>query len=124
MTAWTKEELSDFENAEALQNRPYENDGKTFEQDIPTWTVVDNGNLYVRGAKGKDTKWVNFGIKNGGQVGVNGKTYEVNYELVNDPTEISAVSKAFKAKYPAGAILAMMTGDLASTATIKLIKKD
>lgn len=124
MSAWTKEELADFEKIEVLQNKPYEDDGKSFEQDIPTWTVVVNGNLYVRGAKGKDTKWVNFGIKNGGQVGVNGKTYEVSYKLVDNPNEIAAVSEAFKSKYPAGAILTMMTGDLASTATVKLMKKN
>lgn len=124
MSAWTKEELADFEKVEALQNKPYEDDGKSFEQDIPTWTVVVNGNLYVRGAKGKDTKWVNFGIKNGGQVGVNGKTYEVSYKLVDNPNEIAAVSEAFKSKYPVGSILTMMTGDLASTATVKLVKKN
>lgn len=123
MAAWTKEELQDFEKVEALQNRPYENDGKSFEQDIPTWTVVSDGNLYVRGAKGKNTKWVNFGIKNGGQVCVNGKTYEVNYELVSDPNEIEKVSDAFKVKYPAGSILTMMIGTTASTATVKLVKK-
>lgn len=124
MSEWTKEELADFEDIEALQNRPYEDDKKSFEQDIPTWTVVYNGNLYVRGAKGKDTKWVNFGTKNGGQVGANGKVYEVNYKIVNDPSEIKAVSEAFKSKDPAGSILTMMTSALAESATVKLNKKN
>ncbi|WP_308555698.1 DUF2255 family protein [uncultured Lactobacillus sp.] len=123
MTEWTKDELKDFETVEALQNRPYADDGKNFEQDIPTWTVVDNGNLYVRGAKGKDTKWVDFGTRNGGQVGTNGKNYEVNYEVVSDPVEIKAVSEAFTSKYPAGSILTMMTGKTAESAIVKLTKK-
>lgn len=123
MTEWTSDELKDFETVEALQNKPYMDDSESFEQDIPTWTVVSNGNLYVRGAKGKDTKWVDYGTRNGGQVGAKGKNYEVNYEIVSDPAEIKTVSTAFKSKYPAGAILTMMTGKVAESATIKLSKK-
>jgi hypothetical protein len=123
MAGWTNDELKEFETAEALQNRPYADNGSDFEQDIPTWTVADNGNLYVRGAKGKDTKWVDFGTRNGGRVGVNNQNYEVKYEVVNDPAEIEAVSRAFTNKYPAGSILTMMTSKVAESATIKLIKK-
>lgn len=123
MTEWTSEELKDFADVEALQKRPYEDDGKTFEQDIPTWTVPAGGKLYVRGAKGGNTKWVAFGTKNGGQVAVNGKKYEVDYELVTGPAEIEAVTAAFKNKYPAGPILTMMTGKVAESATVKLVKR-
>lgn len=67
MSTWTKEELNEFNKAQTLQNKPFNDDGVTFEEDNPVWEVVNDERLYIRGAKGtQDTKWYVAGIKNGG----------------------------------------------------------
>lgn len=35
MTKWTDEEIATFKNAQTLQNRPYNDDKTTFEEDNP-----------------------------------------------------------------------------------------
>lgn len=124
MATWTNEELNEFNNAQTLQNRPFNDDKVTFEEDNPVWEVVTNNKLYIRGAKGiKNTKWYVAGVKNGGQVGVNGKDYDVEYRAVTDNDEIGAVTDAYNAKYHGQYPIDLMVSDDVALATVELIKK-
>lgn len=124
MSEWTKEELTDFDNSKTLQNRPFNDDHKTFEEDNPVWTVVVENRVFVRGAKGpKNSKWYVVGTKNSGEVEVNNKKYNVEYNAVTDTETIAAVSEAMRAKYPNDPSLKPMTSSLASSATVELVKR-
>lgn len=57
MTNWSPQMLNIFQQAETLVIMPYNNDGKTFEEISPLSPVVYGDSLYVRGWKGKATRW-------------------------------------------------------------------
>lgn len=64
MASWTKEELAAFAQAATLQNKPFNADQASFEENNPVWEVVV---IYIRGAKGtKKTQWYLAGTQNGG----------------------------------------------------------
>lgn len=124
MTEWTKDELSLFADSKTLQNRPLNDDGKTFEEDNPVWCVVADNRLFVRAAKGpQNSKWYVAGTRNGGEVEVAGHKFEVEYHAVNKPADVNLVSDAMGKKYPGDPSLAPMTSDLAASATVELLKK-
>lgn len=80
--------------------------------------------LYIRGAKGaKDTKWYQTGTRNGGQIGINGQNYEVQYLPVNDKVTIQAVTDAYQDKYYGQYPIDLMVSDKVAQATVKLVKK-
>lgn len=123
MSTWTKKELNEFSNAKTLQNRPLNDDKVSFEEDNPVWEVVTNDKLYIRGAKGtKNTKWYVAGVKNGGQVVVNGKNFNVKYVPVTDQAEIQAVTEAFNKKYHGQYPIDLMVSDEVALATVELVK--
>lgn len=123
MTQWTNEEITAFDQAQTLQNRPLNSDQQTFEEDNPVWEVTVDGKLFIRGAKGiKNTKWYQAGVKNGGQIGVNGKNYQVKYLPVNDQAIIGDVTEAYQKKYNGQYPIDLMVSDNVAAATVELVK--
>lgn len=124
MTEWTRDELAAFNQNETLQNQPFNDDKKSFEEDNPVWTVIVGQRVFIRGAKGpKNTKWYVAGTANGGHVAVAGKTFAVDYKAVQDANTIKAVNDALAKKYPGDPSLAPMTSELAQSATVELVKQ-
>lgn len=124
MTEWTNEEINAFNTASTLQNKPYNDNQKSFEEQNPVWEVTVGNRLFIRGAKGvQDTKWFQAGTKNGGQVEVNGQSYEVKYKAVNDQDLIDQVTKAFNDKYHGQYPIDLMVSTPVAKATVELIKK-
>ena len=115
MAQWTDEEIAAFKNAQTLQNRPYNDDQSSF--------AVDK-QVFIRGAKGiKDTKWYQAGTKNGGQVEINGRKFEVEYQPVNNTDLIQDITDAFNNKYHGQYPIDLMVSDPVAKATIAIVKK-
>lgn len=124
MAEWTKEEIAAFDQAQTLQNRPLNPDQQTFEEDNPVWEVTVDGKLFIRGAKGvNDTKWYQAGVKNGGQIGVNGQNYQVKYIPVTDQATIGKVTAAYQSKYNGQYPIDLMVSDNVAAATVELVKE-
>lgn len=124
MTKWSEEELLKFKQAQTLQNRPFNDDQETFEEDNPVWEVVVDGRLFIRGAKGiDDTKWYQAGVKNGGQVSVDGQNYDVRYHPITDSTALKAVTAAYQDKYNGQYPIDLMISDQVTLATVELVKE-
>lgn len=124
MTKWTEEELTAFKDAQTLQNRPYSDDHRSFLEDNPVWEVTVDKQVFIRGAKGiKDTKWYQAGIKNGGQVEVGDKTFEVEYEPVKNDKLIKQVTAAYNKKYQGQYPIDLMVSDPVAKATVAIVKK-
>ncbi|OYS17276.1 hypothetical protein CBF56_07210 [Lactobacillus taiwanensis] len=124
MAQWTDEEIAAFKNAQTLQNRPYNDDQSSFAEDNPVWEVVVDKQVFIRGAKGiKDTKWYQAGTKNGGQVEINGRKFEVEYQPVNNADLIQDITHAFNNKYHGQYPIDLMVSDPVAKATIAIVKK-
>ncbi|WP_278415879.1 DUF2255 family protein [Lactobacillus taiwanensis] len=73
---------------------------KALQKTNPVWEVTVDKQVFIRNAKGiENTKWYQAGIKNGGQVEVAGKTFEVEYQLVKNAELIKQVTAAYNKKY-------------------------
>ena len=122
MTEWTKDEIATLNRVQTLQNRPFNDDQQTFEEDNPVWEVTVDGKLYIRGAKGTTkTKWYVAGVKNGGQVGIDGQNYSVKYVPLSDSATIKNVTAAYQAKYNGQYPIDLMVSDDVAAATVELV---
>ena len=124
MNKWTNKEIVAFDKAQTLQNRPYNNDKTTFEEDNLVWEVTVDNQVFIRGAKGvNDTKWYQAGTQNGGQIEVAGKKFEVEYQAVNNTELIKDVTEAFNKKYHGQYPIDLMVSDTVAQATVALVKR-
>lgn len=123
MSSWSEKELKAFKEIQTLQNRPYNND-KSFAEDNPVWEVTVDKQVFIRGAKGiENTKWYQAGIKNSGQVEVSGKTFEVEYQPVQNAELIKQVTAAYNKKYQGQYPIDLMVSDPVAKATVAVVKK-
>lgn len=95
--AWNKDVLAKLNEVTTVQNHPNDDQGKSF-QDNPIWVVTNDDKVYLRAGKGKESKWYQSGIKNGGSIELDGQNFDVDYVSVDDPAEISAVTEAYLKK--------------------------
>ena len=112
--AWNKEVLAKLNEVATVQNHP--ND----DQDNPIWVVTNDDKVYLRAGKGKESKWYQSGIKNGGSIELDGQNFDVDYVSVDDPAEISAVTEAYLKKYHGQYPIDMMISDKCADATVEL----
>ena len=108
--AWNKEVLAKLNEVATVQNHPNDDQGKSF-QDNPIWVVTNDDKVYLRAGKGKESKWYQSGIKNGGSIELDGQNFDVDYVSVDDPAEISAVTEAYLKKYHGQYPIDMMISD-------------
>lgn len=125
MAKWTNDELIVLKQVQTLQNRPLNDDRLTFAEDNPVWEVTVDEHLYIRGAKGiTETQWYQNGIKNGGQIGIDGQNYRVKYLPVTNVETIAKVTAAYKNKYSGQYPIDLMVSDQVAVATVELIKEE
>ncbi|WP_322555886.1 DUF2255 family protein [Lactobacillus sp. PV034] len=104
-----------------IQNQPY-NDNKEPFQDNPLWAVTIGDRVYLRAGKGRESKWYQEGIKNGGQIEVDGQIVKIKYLPVNNKNEEEQVTKAYLEKYHGQYPIDMMISDQCANATVELVK--
>lgn len=114
--AWNKDVLAKLNEVTTVQNHPNDDQGKSF-QDNPIWVVTK---VYLRAGKGKESKWYQSGIKNGGSIELDGQNFDVDYVPVDDPAEISAVTEAYLKKYHGQYPIDMMISNKCADATAEL----
>lgn len=57
MTTWPKDELDRIAATDDLHIAPFREDGETYGRPTWIWSVVVDGNLYVRGYNGQNSRW-------------------------------------------------------------------
>ncbi|VXB78487.1 DUF2255 family protein [Citricoccus sp. K5] len=99
MTAWTTDQLKAIEAHEAFYVSPYREDGSTYGTPTETWALVIDGNVYVRAANGKASRWYQAAIsQKAGRVRVGGLYYDVTFEDADTENEV-LIDTAYEAKY-------------------------
>ncbi|QNQ83676.1 DUF2255 family protein [Lactobacillus sp. PV037] len=120
--SWTREIINKINQSTTIQNQPFD-ENKTPLQDIPLWVVTINNHIYLRAGKGKESKWYQAGIKNGGQIKVDGQIFKINYRPVTDKAEEQNVTKAYLEKYHGQYPIDMMISPTCANATVELIQR-
>jgi hypothetical protein len=84
MSTWTQDRLQQIESSDDLHIAPFREDGVTPGTPTWIWSVVVDGELYVRAYNGTSSRWYQAASKQkAGQVTVAGETTDVSFEQVS-----------------------------------------
>ncbi|WP_462411614.1 DUF2255 family protein [Neobacillus sp. Marseille-QA0830] len=120
MTEWLKEELYKMAEADDLHISPFREDGVTYGTPTWIWSVVVDGDLYVRAYYGQNSRWYQAAVKQkAGRITVASMTKEVHFEPVTWPIN-DLIDNAYRKKYNNSPYLSSMISTRAQSATVKV----
>lgn len=124
ISSWSKEELRKIAESDDLHISPFREDGVTYGTPTWIWSVVVDGNLYVRAYNGTNSSWYQAATKQkAGRVAAGGLTKEVAFEAVGGQIDAS-IDDAYRAKYQSSPYLKPMIGTRARSATVLIVPRD
>ena len=124
MSSWSKEELRKIAGSDDLHISPFREDGVTYGTPTWIWSVVVDGNLYVRAYNGTNSSWYQAATKQkAGRIVSGGLTKEVAFETVEGQID-DRIDDAYRAKYQSSPYLKPMISARARSATVKIVPKD
>lgn len=120
MSAWTEERLQQIASTDELHIAPLRDDGETFGTPTWIWSVVVDGDLYVRAYNGTASRWYQAASKQkAGQIRAAGETTDVTFEQVTGEVN-DRIDAAYRTKYASNPYLKPMIGDRARAATVRI----
>jgi hypothetical protein len=120
MGKWQQQELDLIAASDDLQIAPLRSDGKTYGTLTWIWSVVVDGELYVRAYNETNSRWHKGAIaQKEGCITAAGLIKEVVFEPVKGALN-QRIDEAYRAKYAASPYLKPMIGARAHDATIKI----
>jgi hypothetical protein len=120
MSAWAADDLQRIAATDDLHISPFREDGVTYGTPTWIWSVVVDGDLYVRAYNGQSSRWYQAALRQrAGRISATGQQYEVAFEPV-DGVSNAAIDAAYQQKYAASPYLAPMVGDRARSATVRI----
>ncbi|HTF62218.1 MAG TPA: DUF2255 family protein [Edaphobacter sp.] len=123
MGKWAKDRLQQITKSDDLHIAPFREDGVTLGTPTWIWSVVVDGELYVRAYNGTSSRWYQAASKQkAGQVTVAGQTTDVSFEQVTGEIN-DRIDAAYDAKYSSSPYLKPMIGDRARAATVRISPK-
>lgn len=123
MTTWPNDELDRIAATDDLHIAPFREDGRTYGTLTWIWSVVVDGDLYVRGYNGQKSRWYQAAIKqHAGRITAAGMTKEVAFEPVDGAIN-DRIDDAYRLKYSTSPYLAPMISTRARAATVRVTPK-
>ena len=121
---WPVEHLRRIAETDDLHISSFREDGTTYGTPTWIWSVVVNGNLYVRGYNGQRSRWYQAAIRQkAGRIRAAGLTTDVRFEPVEGPIN-DRIDDAYRTKYGSSPYLAPMIGDRARSATVRVLPRE
>ncbi|MBY5828621.1 DUF2255 family protein [Rhizobium ruizarguesonis] len=118
--AWSNEELGQIGGSDDLHISPFREDGSTYGTPTWIWSVVVDGELYVRGYNGRASRWYQAAVaQKAGRVSVAGMTRDVEFATAEGPIN-DPIDDAYRFKYAKSRYLNPMISARARAATIKI----
>ena len=120
---WNKAEIARIARTDDLYVSPFRKDGKTFGTPTWIWSVVVDGDLYVRAYNGTRSRWYRAAMQQkAGRITAAGMTKEVTFEPVEEALS-DRVDDAYREKFRGSQYLRPMISKRARAATVKLIPR-
>jgi hypothetical protein len=120
MRTWPEEEIRKIAESDDLHIAPFRDDGKTYGTPTWIWSVVVDGDVYVRAYNGQQSRWYVAAIRQkAGRITAAGMTKEVAFERIEGPIS-DRIDAAYRAKYASSPYLAPMISDRARSATVRI----
>lgn len=123
---WTQEQLDAFSKADDMYISPFYSDGKTPGTPTWIWSVVTDGDLYVRAYNGQNSRWYQSAVEQkAGKINLTGKEFDVHFlPLETDRDLTEKINDAYKEKYDGSQYLPPMIEDGPISATVRITPKD
>jgi hypothetical protein len=123
-SAWPQDDLRRIAETDDLHVAPFREDGRTYGTPTWIWSVVVDGDLYVRAYNGTRSRWYQAALRQkAGRITAAGLTKEIAFEpvggVIND-----RIDEAYRAKYRGSPYLAPMIGERARAATVKITPRE
>lgn len=123
MTTYGAELVQQIAESDDLHIAPFRGDGITHGTPTWIWSVVVDGQLYVRAYNGRRSRWYQAAItQKAGRVIAAGRTMDVSFEPVDGPIN-DRIDDAYRAKYKGSQYLAPMISDRTRAATVRIIPR-
>ena len=123
MTAWAQDELLKIAASDDLHVAPFREDDVTYGTPAWIWSVVVDGDLYVRAYNGHDSRWYKAALRQkAGRIKAAGITKEVAFEPVEGDIN-ERIDDAYRTKYHDSEYVSPMIGERARSATVKVIPR-
>lgn len=120
MANWSEQELRKLAQTDDLHISPFRADGTTYGTPTWIWSVVVDGELFVRAYNGQNSSRYQSAIaQKTGRITAAGMTKEVSFEPVDGPIN-DRVDEAYRTKYENSPYLNPMIGNRARSATVKV----
>ncbi len=118
--AWSSDELQSIARTDDLHISPFREDGETYGTPTWIWSVIVDGDLYVRGYNGQRSRWYQAALaQRAGRIRAAGMTKEVVFEPADGPIN-DRIDAAYRAKYGGSPYLSPMIGTRARSATVRV----
>lgn len=120
MKHWPKDELDKIAASDDLHIAPFREDGKTYGTLTWIWSVVVDGELYVRAYNGQKSSWYKAAVRQrAGRITAAGMTRDVEFEPVGQSLD-DRIDDAYRAKYTRSPYLRPMIGAAPRSATVRI----
>ena len=120
MATWNEDELRRIAASDDLHIAPLREDGVTHGTLTWIWSVVVDGDLYVRAYNGRRSRWYEAAIRqHAGRITAAGLAKDVTFEPIEGPLN-DRLDDAYRAKYTKSPYLAPMIGARARAATVRI----
>lgn len=118
MSAWKQDEIRTIAAADDLHVSPLREDGHTYGTPTWIWSVVVDGELYVRPYNGAASRWYKAAMQQHfGRITVAGFLKEVAFSDASKAPQ-TTIDNAYREKYSKSPYLAAMIGDRARLSTV------
>lgn len=120
MTAWAPEQLEKIASTDDFHISPYRADGTTPGTPTWIWSVVVDGNVYVRAYNGIASRWYKSAIvQQAGRIRAGGIDTEVTFTPVSGDIS-DRIDAAYSKKYGGSPYLPPMVSDRTRAATVRV----
>ena len=124
MSSWKKDELEKIAKTDDLHISPFREDGTTYGTPTWIWSVVVDGDVYVRAYNGRNSRWYRAATEQkAGRITAAGMTKEVAFDSVDGAIQ-NRIDDAYRAKYKDSEYLPPMIGERARSATVKVTPQE
>jgi len=124
MSGWKKDELEKIAKTDDLHISPFREDGTTYGTPTWIWSVVIDGDLYVRAYNGRNSRWYRAAmLQKAGRITAAGMTKEVAFDPVDGAIQ-NRIDDAYRTKYRDSEYLPPMIGERARSATVKVTPQE
>jgi hypothetical protein len=117
---WSNDELRKIAETDDLHISPLRDDGVTYGTPTRIWSVVVDGDLYVRAYNGQSSRWYQAAMQQkAGRITAAGLARDVSFASVEGAVT-DRIDDAYRSKYGRSPYLAAMIGAPARAATVRI----